>query len=138
MVVLVREAPLQLLRRAAVADGLEHPGQELLGRLAGLEVQQLLLLAREHQARLELQQGGDEDEELRRDLEIELALRLEVVEVGQHDIRELDLEQIDLFPQDEGQQQVERPAEDVEVQLELGDGHRHERQGTEPLGRRER
>ena len=57
------------------------------------------------------------------DLEVELAARLEVVEVGEHDVGELDLQQVDLLAQDERQQQVERPGEDLEVELERGDGH---------------
>ena len=35
--------------------------------------------------------------------------RLEVVEVGEHEVGQLDLEQVDLLAQDERQQQVERP-----------------------------
>ena len=46
-----------------------------------------------------------------------------MVEVADDDVGQLDLEQVDLLAQDERQQQVERPAEDLEVELELGDGH---------------
>ena len=116
-----------MLGRAAVAPGLEHPGQQLLGRLAGLEVEQVVLLARQQQARLELQQGGDQHQELGRHLEVELAARLEVVEVADHDVGQLDLHQVDLLAQHERQQQVERPGEDLQVELELGDGHRGHR-----------
>ena len=49
--------------------------------------------------------------------------RLQVVEVGEDDVGELDLEQVDLLAQDERQQQVERPGEDLEVELELGERH---------------
>ena len=72
------------------------------------------------QPRLELQQRGDQHQELGRGLEIELAARLEVVEVGEDDVGELDLEQVDLLAQDQRQQQVERAREDLEVELELG------------------
>ena len=47
-----------------------------------------------------------------------------MVEVGEHDLRELQLEQVDLFAQHERQQQVERAAEDVQVELERGEAHR--------------
>ena len=57
------------------------------------------------------------------DLEVELAARLEEVEVGDDDVGQLDLEQVDLLAQDERQQQVERPGEDLEVELERSDGH---------------
>jgi hypothetical protein len=45
-----------------------------------------------------------------------------VVEVGEHDVGQLDLEQVELFAQDQRQQQVERPGEDVEVELQVVDG----------------
>ena len=111
----------------AVAARLEHPAQQLLGRLARLEVEPfVLLVAREHQPRLELQQRGDEHEELGRHLQVELAAGLEVVEVGEHDVGEVDLQQVDLLAQDQREQQVEGAREDVQVELELGgsyEGH---------------
>ena len=97
-----------MLGGAAVAARLEHAREQLLGGLAGLEVEQLVVLARQHEPRLQLEQRGDQDEELGRDLEVELAARLEEVEVGDDDVGQLDLEQVDLLAQDERQQQVER------------------------------
>ena len=44
-----------------------------------------------------------------------------MLDVGDDDLAELDLEQVDLFAQDDRQQQVERPGEDVEVEVKLGD-----------------
>ena len=123
---LALQARREVVGGTAVAARLEHPREQLLDRLAGLHVEEVVLLARQHQPRLELQQRGDQDEKLRRDLEIELAPALEVVEVGQHDLRELHLEQVDLLAQDERQQQVERAGEDLEVELERG---RHGREG---------
>src|SRR5665811_1909870 len=49
--------------------------------------------------------------------------RLEMVEVGEHHFGELQLQQIDLFAQHEREQQVERPAEDIEVELERREAH---------------
>src|SRR5206468_8292912 len=101
----------------------QHAGQQLLGRLGRVEVHQLVLVARQHEPRLELEQGGDQHDELRRHLEIELAAGLEVVEVGQDDVGEIDLEQVDLLAQDQRQEQVEGTGEDVQVELELGEAH---------------
>ena len=99
----------EVLRGAPVALGLEHPGEQLLGGLAGLEVLQPVVLARQHEPRLELQQRGDQDEELGGDLELELAARVEVIEVGDHDLGELDFEQVDLLAQDQREEEIERP-----------------------------
>ena len=130
MAVLGLQAIGEVVGGAPVAPRLEHPGQQLLGGLARLEVEQLVLVvARQHEPRLELQQGGDEHEELGGHLEVELAAGLEVVEVADDDVGQLDLEQVDLLAQDERQQQVERPAEDLEVELELGDGRGRRRLG---------
>ena len=127
----VERALLGLAARGQEAAGAaearvgEHPLEQLLGRLGGRELVELLdLLARQHQARLELQQRGDQHEELRRGLEVELVAGLEVVEVGQHDVGQLDLEQVELLAQDQRQQQVERAREDVEVQLQACDRRR--------------
>jgi hypothetical protein len=63
-------------RRGAVAARVEHPLEQLLGRLAGLELEQLVdLLAGQQQARLQLEQRRDQHDELGRRLEVELAAR---------------------------------------------------------------
>src|SRR4029077_15607407 len=82
-----------------------------------------LVLTREQQARLELEQRGDEHDELGGALEVELAGGLEMVEIGEHDIGELQLEEVDLLAQHECQQQVEGAGEDVEIEVEGGDAH---------------
>ena len=114
----------QVLGGAAVAVVLEHPRQQLLGRLLGLEVEALLVLLRQHQARLQLEQRRDQHEELGGGLEVELAGPLEVLDVGEHHLGEVDLEQVDLLPQHQRQEQVERPVEDLEVEVERRQGHR--------------
>ncbi|HVE68090.1 MAG TPA: hypothetical protein VNB64_05860 [Solirubrobacteraceae bacterium] len=50
-----------------------------------------------------------------------------MVEVGEHDVGQVDLEQVHLLAQDQRQQQVEGTREDVQVELELGgaDGSGH-------------
>ena len=50
-----------------------------------------------------------------------------MVEIRHDDVGELDLEQIDVLAQDERQQQVERAAEDVEIELQLGGDHGEDR-----------
>ncbi len=129
-----REQLAQVAGGGAVAARVEHPREQLLGGLLGLDVEQLLLLAAQHQPRLQLQQRGDQHDELGRRLEVELAALLEVVEVGEHDVGERQLEQVDLFAQDERQQQVERAAEDVEVELERGEAHGRHRTVPVPTG----
>ncbi len=124
---LALEQPAEVPGGRAVAARVEHPRKQLLGGCLGLDVELLLLVAEQHQPRLQLQQRGDQHDELGGRLELELAARLEVVEVGEHDLGELQLEQVDLFAQHERQQQVERAREDVEIELELGDAHRAHR-----------
>ena len=108
----------QVLGGAAVAVVLEHPREQLLGGLPRLEVEALLVLLGQHQPRLELEQRGDQHQELGGGLEVELARPLQVLDVGEHDLGEIDLEQVDLLPQHERQQQVERPVEDLQVEVE--------------------
>src|SRR5206468_1153994 len=115
------EQLLQVLAGGAVAARVEHPREQLLGSLLRLELEQLLVFLAEHQARLQLQQRRDQDDEFGGALEIDLAAAFEVVEVGEHHLRELELEQVDLFAQDQRQQQVERPAEDLEVEVQAAD-----------------
>ena len=110
----------------AVAAVLEHPREQLLGRLLGRELDQLLLRRRQQQPRLQLEQRGDQDQELGRRLEVELALLLDVLEVGDHDLAQLDLGERDLLAQDDGHQQVERAREDVQIEVELGGSHARE------------
>jgi hypothetical protein len=105
---------------AAVARVAQHPLQQLLGGLRRCQLVELLeLLAGQHQARLELEQRRDEDEELGRRLQVELLAALEMVEVGDHHFGQFDFEQVELFAQDQRQQQVEGAREDVEVELEV-------------------
>ena len=104
---------------AAEARVLQHPLEQLLGRLGGRELVELgQLLAGQHQPRLELEQRGDQHQELGRGLEVELLAGLQVVQVGDDDVGQLDLEQVHVLAQDQREQQVERPREDVEVQLQ--------------------
>ena len=119
------EALAEHRRRVAVAAVLEHPRDQLLDRLLGAELAQLLR-AGQQQPRLQLQQRCDQDQELGRDLEVELVLALEVLDVGEHDVGELDLEQADLLAQHDRQQQVEGAREDIELKVERGDRHRRE------------
>ncbi len=99
--------------------GVEQPGEQLGGGLALIELELLELLPGQHQPRFQLQEGRDQNQKLGRGLELELAARLQVVDVGDHHLCEVDLEQIDLLAQDQRQQEVERPREDLQVQLQV-------------------
>ena len=119
--VLGLEPIAQVLGRLAVAVVLEHAGEQLLGGLHRLDVEAVLLVRGQHQPRLQLQQRGDQHQELGGRLEVELARALEVLDVGQHHLGEVHLEQIDLLLQHQGEKQVERPVEDLQVKVERGD-----------------
>ena len=57
---------------------------------------------------------------------VELTRALEVLDVGEHDLGEVDLEQVDLLLQHERQEQVERPVEDLQVEVERGAQDAHQ------------
>src|ERR1700735_3178902 len=100
------QALAQILGGGPVTVSGEQPGQELLGRLARIEVDLLELLARQQQPRLQLQQGGDQDQELGCRLQIELAAALEVIDIRDDHLGQVNLEQVDLLPKDQRKQQV--------------------------------
>jgi hypothetical protein len=119
--VLGLEPRAQVLGRLAVAVVLEHARKQLLGRLDRLDVELLVLIRGQHEPRLQLEQRRDQDQELGGRLEVELTRALEVLDVGEHDLREVHLEEVDLLLQHERQEQVERPVEDLQVEVERGD-----------------
>ena len=128
---LALEPLLEHLRRLAVAAVLEHPREQLVGGLLRAELL-VALLAGQQQARLELAERGDQDKELRDRLEVEVEIAglAHVVDVGDHDLAERDLRQRDLLAQQDREQQVEWPLEDVQVEIELGDrGHAAKQKG---------
>jgi hypothetical protein len=106
---------LQELRGLLRAAVLGEPASELLGRLLRLQLRELGLLLREHRTRLQLEQRRDQDQELAAGVEVELALRLEVLDEGDDDLGQLDVAQLQLLAEHERKQQVERPLERVEV-----------------------
>ena len=114
--------PVRGLFRATVLG--EAP-RELFGRLFRLELRELGLLLREHRARLQLEERGDQDQELAAGVQVELALLGEMLDERDHDLGEIDLLQRQLLAQDEREQQVERPLERVEVELQFADGYGH-------------
>ena len=105
------------------APVLGEPARELLRGLLGVELGELGFLVREERPRLQLEQRRDEDEELAARLEVELLLLGEPLEERDDDAREVDVPQVELLLEDEREQQVERPLERVEVELELPDDH---------------
>ena len=122
--VALRREPLpQPLRGLLGAPVLGEPPRELLGRLFRIELRELGRLVREQRARLQLEQRRDEDEELAARLEVELLPLGQPLEERGDDAREIDVPQVELLLEDEREQQVERPLERVEVELELPDDH---------------
>jgi hypothetical protein len=103
---------------------LEHPREELLGGLDGFDVEPLLVVGGKHQPRLQLEQRRDQDQELGGRLEVELTRALEVLDIREDDLGQVDFEEVDLLLQHERQEQVEGPVEDLEVEVERGEGHR--------------
>jgi hypothetical protein len=117
------EEPVALRREPLAEPGrgllrapvLGEPPRELLRRLFGIELRELGVLLGEKRARLQLEQCGDEDEELAARLEVELVAFREPFEEGDDDPREVDVPQVELLLEDEREQQVERTLEGVEV-----------------------
>ena len=103
---------------------LGEPARELLGRLLRAELGELGLLVGEERAGLQLEQRRDQDEELAARLEVELLPLREPLDERDDDRGDVDLGEVELLAQDERQQQVERPFEGVQVQLELAHDHR--------------
>ena len=106
---------------------LGEPPRELLGGLLGLELAELGRLVREERARLQLEQRGDEHEELAARLEIELVSLRHELDEGEHDRRDVDVARLELLLQEKREEQVERALERVEVELELTHGGRGRR-----------
>ena len=113
--------------RALEALVLGEALRELLGRGLGVELLLVVGLGVDEQARLELAERGDEHEELRERLEVDLLGALELGQVGQDDVDDRHLDQLELLAQDEGEQEVERAREGVEVEVELENGSVHAR-----------
>ena len=101
--------------------------RELLGRLLRLELGELGLLVGEEMTRLELEQRRDQDEELAAGVEIELVALGESLDERDDDPGHVDLRRLDRVLEQERQEEVERPLEGIEVQLEIADGTGHGR-----------
>ncbi len=95
--------------------------RELLGRALGVELLLVFGVGIDEQPGLQLTQRRDEHEELRKRLEIDLLSAFDPRKVRQHDVDDRNLDELELLAQHEGEQQVERPRERVEVEVELED-----------------
>ena len=115
----------QPLRGALETLILGEPRRELLGGALGADLLLVLVVGVDEQARLELAQRRHQDEELGERLEVDLVGALELAEVGQHDVDDRHLDQLELVAQHEREQQVERARERVEVEIELENGSVH-------------
>src|SRR5262249_43515538 len=74
---------------------------------------------------LQLQERGEQHEELAARVEIELVPFCEPLDEGHHDRGHVDLGGIELLLEQQRQEKVERPFEGVEVQLEIVQAGRH-------------
>ena len=126
--VALRREPLAEPRRGFLrAPVLGEPPRKLLRRLFGIELRELGVLVGEERARLQLEQRGDQHEELAARLEVELFALGQPLEERDDDAGEVDVPQVELLLEDERKQQVERPLEGVEIKRELADDHARER-----------
>ena len=106
-----------------VAAVLEHPRQELVGGLLRAQLR-LVVLGRGSSRR----DFSSSSEAIRTRNSVEASRSsspalLEVLEVGDDDLAQRDLGQAHLLAQHDRHQEVERPREDVEVEVELGCSH---------------
>ena len=128
-----------------------EPAGELLRRLLRIEVAELDLLVREQLSCLQLEERPDQHEELPAGVQVErlavgerrrqrrrspgegtgsAGVEGEALDERDDDVGDVHVPRLQLLPQDERQQQVERALERVEVELELPDMHRGEASGA--------
>ena len=113
------EHPGDLLERAV----LQQPGEQQVARLEQREVLLVLDVAlRQQPRRLEVEQGGGDEQERRGLLEVPLRspAGLDVGDELVGDLRQRDLGDVELVLGDQAEQQVERALEVVQAQLEPG------------------
>ena len=110
-----------------------EPPRELLRGLLGVEFGELRVLLRKERAGLQLEQRRHEHEELAARVEIASFAFRQPFDEANDDLGHVHLAQLELLLEHERQQQVERPLERVEVQLELA--HDHRRQPSRATGR---
>src|SRR5581483_10114908 len=87
----------------------------------GVEVGELDRLLGEELARLQLEQGADQDEELPARVEVEPLTVGQSLDEGDDDVGDVDVSGLQLLAEDQRQQEVERALERVEIELELAD-----------------
>ena len=116
-----------------IAAVLEHAREELLGGLLGRGHVLGLLVHRQEQPRLQLEQRGDQHQELGRRLEVELARLLEVLDVGDDHLAKLDFGEVHALAQDDRHEEIEWARKDVELEVQIG--YRHEGQSSHGTGR---
>jgi hypothetical protein len=133
---LTGEAAVGIVGQAAEDRGdvleclaLEQPGEQ---QVALFPQRQLLVEvdvgpAGQQAPGLELDERGRDQQELGRDVEVEVVQPLDLGQVGVDDGRQADLVDVDFFGQDQPQQQVERAVEDGG-----GDVEGHHDHATEP------
>ncbi len=111
--------PQERARRVLERLALEQAGEKEVALLPQrqLVVEVDVLVTRQKPLRLQLDERRGDEEELGRHLEVEVLHARQLVEVGVDDAGELHLVEVDLFPQDEVEQEVEGPLEDRGLHL---------------------
>src|SRR5439155_22879621 len=102
---------------------LRQASRQLLGGLDRRELGKIDLLLGKELARLQLEQRGDEHEELAHGIEVEPLLLGQPFAERDDDRGHVDLRRTQLVLQDERQQQIEGALERVEIELELPELH---------------
>ena len=123
-VTLVRKPFREPLRCALDPPVLLEAPCQLFRRFLGLEILDVRLTGEEATC-LQLQQRRDQDQELAAGVQVELIALGEPLDEREHDPRHVDLDERQLLLQDEGEEQVERALERVEVELQFSDTHGH-------------
>ena len=127
------EVVLEGATRIAVAPVFQHPGDQFLDRLCGFHLGQVLFCPGQHQTGFEFEQRSDQDQELGGHLEFHFAVVLELLHITDDDLPQFDFEQADLLSQHDAEEQVERPDENIEVQIKVQvqpGSHQEKRRGA--------
>ena len=118
----------QVAGRRSKATSIKHSPQQLVSDLIRLELHaRVVLVGPEHQPRLQLEHTRGQDDELTRRVHVKLPARVEQLEIAVDDLSDGHLKQIDALVEHERQQQVKRPAEDLQIKLKHAYQHHRPR-----------
>ena len=99
-----------------------EPLGQLVRSLLGIEILEVELLGAEELAGLQLEERGDEHEELAAGLEVELVALGEPLDERRDDVGDGHVGQLELLAEDQGQEQVERALKGIKVERKVTNG----------------